>query len=257
MTSLRSLARAAGCLCLVLLAPGAAMAASFTVSPTRVVLTPKETSALLTLRNESSETIRFQLSVFTWDQGPTGEMELKPTDEIVFFPKLVALVAREERKIRIGTSAAFGASEKTYRIFVEELPPPGKTDQASSGVNMRTRMGIPIFLQPTAATTGGAVTGLTLDHGRAIVRVENRGTLHFVTDSVHVTGTNGKGDNVFDKVINGWYILAGRAQSYELPLTPEECLATVTLSVEVKVGETVMREQGPRPPDGCRVSAAR
>jgi fimbrial chaperone protein len=257
MTCLRSLFRATRCLWLATaLVPSVASAASFTVSPTQVVLTSKATSALLTLRNESSETIRFQLSVFSWDQGATGDMDLKPTTDIVFFPKLVSLSAREERKIRIGTESAFGTSERTYRIFVEELPSIAKPDQSSSGVSMRTRMGIPIFLQPDATRIDGAVTGLSLDRSSVLVRVENKGTVHFVTGSVHVTGATSNGVLVFDKVVNGWYVLAGKGQSYEIPLTPAECGSAVALTVEVTIGETTLRERAQRPADGCRTTAS-
>jgi fimbrial chaperone protein len=257
MFRLRSLARAGGCLLLAAFLPSPAVAASFTVSPTQVFLTSKTTSALLTLRNESDETIRFQLSVFKWDQGAGGDTMLLPTDDVVFFPKLVALAAREERKVRIGLSAPFGPIEKTYRVFVEELPPAGKGGPASTGVNMRTRMGIPIFAAPDAAGAGGAQTTVTVEHGRAIVRVENKGAVHFTIDSVRVTGSTAPGAMVFNKTVNGWYVLAGRAQSYEIALTPAECEPAVALAVEVKVGDTVSREHAERPTDGCRAAPVR
>jgi len=59
---------------------GAAAAATFTVDPTQIFLSGRSGSVLLTLRNESNETLQFQLSVFAWTQSPSGEMQLEPTE---------------------------------------------------------------------------------------------------------------------------------------------------------------------------------
>ena len=229
-----------------------AEAASFTVSPTQVFLSAHATSALLTLRNDSDEPLRFQLTLFRWDQSPDGEMTLTPSEDIVYFPKLVALDKREERKVRIGLIGAFGDAERTYRIFVEELPPAVEPGAPTAGVRMRTRMGIPIFLEPLKATEASDVTGLTVDNGQVVLRVQNRGTIHFITDTVRVSGTSAQGTLIFNKVVNGWYILAGRSQIYKIPLSDAECQATATVSAEVKIGERTLQQKGVRPAAGCR-----
>jgi P pilus assembly chaperone PapD len=48
--------------------------AKFNVTPTRLVLRHSQTSASLLLKNESAETIRFQVSAFTWANDAAGEM---------------------------------------------------------------------------------------------------------------------------------------------------------------------------------------
>ena len=53
-------------------------------------------------------------------------IELAPTQDVVFFPALLTLKPGEERRIRVGSTAAPGSIEKTYRIFVEELPASGR-----------------------------------------------------------------------------------------------------------------------------------
>ena len=101
---------------------GAAAAATFTVDPTQIFLSGRTGSVLLTLRNESTETLQFQLSVFAWAQSPSGEMQLEPTEDIVFFPTLLTLKPKETRRVRVGSATPQEVREKTYRIFVEELP---------------------------------------------------------------------------------------------------------------------------------------
>ena len=160
-----------------------AAARSFTVNPTQIFLAPKITSPLLTLRNESDETLRFQLTVFKWDQTPQGEMKLDPTQDIVFFPALLSLSPKEERKVRVGATTSFAASEKTYRIFVEELPPqPGGATQ--SAVRVLTKMGVPIFLQPAKIQAQGSLNDLMVKEGTFTFNVRNPGNVHFVPQSV-------------------------------------------------------------------------
>src|SRR5687768_17676291 len=80
-----------------------ASAATFTVNPTQIFLSGKTTTALLTLRNDSEETLRFQLTAFGWQQTPAGEITLTPTQDVVFFPALLTLAPKEERRIRVGS----------------------------------------------------------------------------------------------------------------------------------------------------------
>src|SRR5206468_4339846 len=124
-----------------------ASATSFTVTPIQVVLATSTSSTLLTVANQSADTLRLEVSAFAWDQAPDGEMQLTATEDVLFFPSLLTLGPGERRNVRVGAATAAAASEKTYRIFVEELPPPegGSTAPKKSGVRILTRMGIPVF----------------------------------------------------------------------------------------------------------------
>src|ERR1700722_20328393 len=99
-----------------------AWAASFEVSPVALSLSAATTTGIVDVTNLSKDPVRLQVTGFAWRQGPDGEIQLGPTDELTFFPALVSLKPGEDRKIRVGVKAAPGLLEKTYRIFVEELP---------------------------------------------------------------------------------------------------------------------------------------
>src|SRR5579872_4601426 len=73
-------------------------ASVFTVTPVRVTF-QGPSSTLLTLKNESDQPLRFQITSFAWSQSPQGEMQLTPTDDIVYFPALLSLNPGEERKV--------------------------------------------------------------------------------------------------------------------------------------------------------------
>lgn len=218
-----------------------ASASSFTVNPTQIFLAPRTTSALLTVRNESDDTLRFQLTVFKWDQTPQGELKLEPTQDVVFFPALLSLAPKEERRIRVGAATPFAASEKTYRIFVEELPPQGVA--TTNAVRVLTKMGVPIFLQPARVQAQAALNDLTVKNGVFTFAVRNTGNVHFVPQTVRVQGTNAAGQVVVDKQVEGWYILSGGVRAYELPLPAPECRTVTALAVTVQVGSTSLKER--------------
>src|SRR5512136_1744285 len=101
--------------------PRSARAADFTVNPIQIFLAAQTQSAILTVHNTSTEPLRFQLNAFGWAQDAAGQMQLTPTNEVIFFPRLLTLAPNEQRIVRVGTSVAPGPVERTYRIFVEEL----------------------------------------------------------------------------------------------------------------------------------------
>lgn len=229
-----------------------AWASTFQVGPTQVFLSGKTASALLTLRNESAEALRLQVSVFAWDQNPQGEMLLSPTEDIVFFPTLLTLAPGEERKVRVGTLTAIASSEKTYRIFVEELPSmkSGGTEKGGQ-VRLRTRVGIPIFLQPNHRVLAGRVQETIMRKGRLSFQVKNTGNIHFVPQEIRVKGYQTGGGPIFEQLFKGWYILAGGSRAYELELSRKECARVETLAVEVLVGPTTLRERLNVATDAC------
>ena len=100
-----------------------ARASGLNVTPIQLRLSPQTTKAMLTLRNDGPETVRYQVSASSWNQTSRGELQLAPTSEVLFFPALFTLKPGEERNVRVGVGTPFGLVEKTYRVFVEELPP--------------------------------------------------------------------------------------------------------------------------------------
>jgi fimbrial chaperone protein len=74
------------CASLLCVCVGTAHASTFDVSPITLTLSAKVPSGMLVVTNRGAEPLRFQVSAFAWDQKPNGEMVLKPTTDVVFFP---------------------------------------------------------------------------------------------------------------------------------------------------------------------------
>jgi len=227
-----------------------ASAATFTVNPTQIFLGGRTATALLTLKNDSDESLRFQLTAFAWQQTPGGEIELTPTQDVVFFPSLLTLGPREERRIRVGSSVVAATLERTYRVFVEELPP---VDGGAPGsaVRVLTKMGIPVFIRPAAEKTTATLRDLIVRDGALRFTVANGGSVHFVPKKVQVRGVARDTTPVFERDVPAWYILAGGRREFAFPLPEPDCTRVSSLVVDVEFGSTAVKETLPMPEGAC------
>jgi fimbrial chaperone protein len=220
-----------------------ARAADFTVNPIQIFLSAQAPSAILTIQNTSTEPLRFQLNAFTWAQDPTGQMVLAATTDVIFFPRLLSLAPNEQRIVRIGSSVTPGPVERTYRIFVEELPPAATQTAPPGQVRVLARMGIPIFIEPRTGRVELRLSPPSLGPGQVVFELRNTGTKHAIPSQIRVRGLGPTGEAVWDREPDGWYILAGDRRVYELPFPREDCVRTKTIAVEVKAGEQVLAER--------------
>lgn len=216
----------------LLLAPPAATASNFTVTPTEVNLSASATSALVTLRNGGKVPLRFEITLASWSEDERGKMSLTPSPEVTFFPKLVELAAGASRNIRIGITA--GASrdvEQSFRLFVEELP--DQSAPVSNAVALRTKIGIPVFVRPAKPARSAVIDSVSVAGGKVLTRVRNTGNLHISVDTISVKGTSGSATATFTKEGAGWYVLPGATRVFEVPMTAAECQSTTQVAVEV------------------------
>lgn len=217
---------------------GSAVAASFTVTPTRVDLSGANANTLLTLKNESEEAVRFQITTAAWAQSESGDIQLEPTEDILFFPALLTLAAGESKKVRIASTITPGALEKTYRIFFEELPPLEKPAEQQASVRILTKMGVPIFVAPEKKHLAASISDPVLAGGKLSFDVKNDGTIRYSIFNVKMVGESADGKKVFEKVQNGWYVLAGAKRTFQQELTAEEFSGLKSVRIEVNTDQT-------------------
>jgi fimbrial chaperone protein len=227
--------------------PSLAAAATFTVEPTQIFLSERTTSVVMTLRNDSQETLRFELSAFKWTQSPTGEMQVEPTEDVVFFPALLTLGPGESRRVRVGNATKLDVREKTYRIFVEELPP---LTRQTGGVRVLTKMGIPIFLRPAKESASATLRDLSQQNGRLRFTLANEGTVHFVPKEILVRGL-ADSTTAFENRLDGWYVLAGGRREFEMAFPDAECSLVTSVIVDVQFGSVNLQERLQTPNGVC------
>ena len=230
-----------------------AWASNFSINPVQVKISPGVTSSLVTLRNESPQSLRFQISAVSWAQNDRGEMQLTPTQDVIFFPSLLTLAPGEERKVRVSTKTVPGTTEKTYRLFFQELPAlqTSGNQTAATQIAMLTRVGIPVFLQPAQVVVQASLSGLATKTGRFSFQVNNTGNSHFSARVVQVTGYNAAQQPIFKQELPGWYVLAGGTRIYEGELPKADCAKIQNLKAEVQTDNQSLQATIALPKGAC------
>ncbi len=228
-----------------------AFSSDFLVEPVVALLSPRAPSALLNLSNTGDKPVRFELTSYAWSQDRYGGIVLAPTDDVIFFPQLFTLGGGEQRKIRVGASIP-PDSEKSYRLFIEELPPL-KTEHVSTNnaVIIRTRMGIPIFVSPARPNRSGQIESLSIAGRKVSYQVHNTGNVHFVIENTVVKGLDAAGNASFALHAKGWYVLAGQTSNYNLTLSPEQCAKAASLELSIRTESLTFDKTAPASRADC------
>jgi len=246
------ISEAAAAIALVVLSavPTAAQAA-FSIDPLLVRFDADTKNAVMTITNTSAKDIRFELKAFAWDQTPPdGMMQLAPTSDIVLFPPLITLKAHGVQRVRVGTTAAQGPMEKSYRVMIEELPS-GQAAPGAATVAVRTRVGVPVFIEPTRSTLSGRIDAITIDKRVMSIVLTNTGTAHVMVDSVVVRGMSGPDQVVFEDSLQGWYVLAGKTRTWTYAMKPAQCRTVKSIEIEVYGEERMFTKAADVPAGAC------
>ena len=203
--------------------PTGAPAASLSVAPLRIVLTPERPVASLTMGNsDEAHEVAVQAEVLAWSQED-GRDVYRPTREVLVNPGIFRLPAGGRQIVRLGLQVPAEAGERSYRVFLRQLP----RDQAlatdgTGGAKLQTllRIGVPIFVPPLqlrqslqwrlqASGTGGP-------GGRGYrLMLDNQGSEHIQVTQLVVRREGG--DELLRKSLSH-YALAGQSAGIELEL---------------------------------------
>lgn len=225
---------AAGMLSALLIVGAPATAGEFSVSPIRLDLGPSVRSGVIEVRNSSLEQQRFQIEGVAWVQDATGKDQYVPTRDLIFFPKIMTLQPDEDRIVRVGLRTPAAQVERTYRLFIEQLPG-GKKDAAASGAQIEVllRFGVGIFAAPLLPQDGLAIDSFDVRTGSIEVTVQNSGNRHHVVKSVQFRGADAAGNPTYSLDVADRYLLAGARKAYSTNMSAEQCRKSATLAVDI------------------------
>ena len=157
-------------------------AASIGVSPVRATLSADQQVGALTVHNTGTEPMSVQLEVMNWSQQD-GKDVFTATREVLANPPIFTLPGGGSQLVRAGLRRAPDAQrELTYRIFLQELPPPPNPD--FNGTKMLMRVSLPVFVLPKVAakpvlrwhavrTSDGALKISLTNSGNAHIQIAN------------------------------------------------------------------------------------
>ena len=207
---------------------GPAQASEFSVSPVRAELRAGALSETITVTNRGNTPLRVGVKIMEWTQDAQGQDVYRDTGDLVYFPRQMELEPEGKRLVRVGAKTPAAGVERTYRMFIEELPEPS-ADAAHAQVAVYFRFGVPIFLTPVAPHGEPEIGEPSVEHGKLSLTVRNPGNQHVRILKLVVSDAAG-----FSREIAGWYSLAGSQRTYALDLPREVCRRAPTLSVAVE-----------------------
>ena len=207
----------------------AAAAAEFGVTPIRLDFERGARSAVVSVSNADARPLRMQVRLMEWTQDAAGQDQYRESDDLIYFPKMMVVQPKERRLVRVGLKAPMAAAERTYRLFLDELPDDAAQAAAGSGLTFSIRFALPVFLPPAAAAPRGALEAIALEDGKLRVAVANPGNQHFRIASVGVRSAQG-----FDAEHSGWYLLPGARRVHSIEIPAEVCRGLRRLDVVVK-----------------------
>lgn len=212
----------------VLAASGSlAAAAGFAVSPIRLEFERNVRTGSVTVTNDSDQPLELQVRAFEWTQDAAGQDVYVESQDLIVFPGAIRLEGQGRQLIRVGIRQPAVDRERTYRVFIEELPRPPPPGQPRAQVAIRVRFGVPVFVKPLEGKPAAEITGARVENGRLRVEVRNAGNAHVHAESVTVAAAGAT--YAADR---GWYVLAGATRGFPVVLPRAACnpAAPLTLS---------------------------
>jgi fimbrial chaperone protein len=224
----------------LLVSSPAAYAGAFNVKPIRVFLSKDAGSTVLTIENQDQKVLRLQVRAYAWTNDRHGQPVLTPSDDLIVFPTLVDINPMEHRSIRIGFSGNADAKELTYRIALDEMPSLDSqlSKSRAPGLQVRTRITVPVFFTPLITTPKAQLDQLTVSGGVVRGNFSNIGNVHATVTGLNVVGRDASGAKLFEKQINGWYVLAGQDWEFQSAIARNNCakLKTVSVTLQSDIG---------------------
>ena len=202
--------------------------ASVDISPVRLDLSDNRNKDTIRFGNGGDVTKSYQVDVVNWSQ-PEGESEeYSPSDDLLVVPPIFTLEPGEQQVVRIGLMRGADAdTELSYRIFFTELAPAQPDSPTVTGVTMRLRLGVPVFVAPSRESLPNLEhIGSERQLDELFMRFRNTGNVHVKVNEVQYEAP-GLADKTISPAV--FYVLPGQTASLPVSLPHGNAVGKVTL----------------------------
>jgi fimbrial chaperone protein len=200
------------------------------VIPILLEFDQKTRSGVITLYNEGENKVSLQINSMTWTQDSAGKDQYQDDAELIFFPRLLTIEPGKSQVLRVGLQIPATSVEKTYRLFIEEIPEARKADQGAT-IAIALRFGVPIYAAPLKSEPRGEFVAAVQEKGKVSTIIKNSGNVRFRIQTVQLVGKDANGGEVLRQKLDGWYLLSGVSRPYVFSLAAEECRKAVTFEL--------------------------
>jgi fimbrial chaperone protein len=188
-----------------------ALAGSISVSPMRVVLSAAKPVAALDVHNEGTEATVVQIDLAGWTQADNADV-YSDTADVLATPPILTVPPGASRVVRVGLRRAPDRDrELTYRLYIQELPPPLTAD--FQGMRMTLRVGVPVFVAATAKPKP-QLQGHTAAAAEGAIKVTltNTGNEHVKITDLELRAADGERSSGVQRVST--YVLPGQSRDW-------------------------------------------
>jgi fimbrial chaperone protein len=172
-----------------------AWSAGMRVVPLRVDMTAKGGSASLEVTNLSPAPMGVQVEAKAWAQQAGADV-YTPTTDLFFAPPIISIPAGKTKTIRFRLRRGAAAEQElAYRIYVEQLAAapdaPRSEGVVASGVDVRLRMGIPLFVAAVKPQPPVLTLAAGTEVGNSVLKLANTGGTHLKVLRMEVRDAGG------------------------------------------------------------------
>lgn len=210
-----------------------AMAGSISVAPTTIDV-PADGLAVFYVVNRGGEPAMVQVEPFDWSQSQ-GRDQLSESSTLEVSPPMAKLAPGERQLVRLRAPRS-GASERSYRLMVSELPDPA--GDSAQAVQVLLRFSVPVFTRAPAGAVPELAWQLQRQPDGIHLSVRNEGTMH--AKLLRVVLANG--DRTIDVAAHTLaYVLPGGTRDWHVPDVAWKAGAAITLETWADGGSKVLR----------------
>jgi fimbrial chaperone protein len=129
-----------------------AIAGSFSVTPVRIYMMPRDRAVAITITNEGDTPVALQADINVWSQKPDGTDELVLTEDLILSPPIIKLAPKARQVVRLARLLPPDASRQlTYRLIVREIPEATAPKGNALAVPISLALSMPVFITPPPA----------------------------------------------------------------------------------------------------------
>jgi len=231
-------AKAAAAIFFIALAGTVAGAQALSVVPVTIPLSPGQKATSLTITNKGTIETAVQIRPYAWSQkSDKGDIQLNTTDIVVLSPPIAKIAPGASQVVRVILRMTPETQEATYRILIDQVPPPPQ----AGVVSVVLRLNIPIFAPPPIRSFSDVQFHIERDADRVDLVAINPGNLHAVVRDIALTTGDGRKPEVEPGVTP--YILSGATRRWRIVLKEPLPLQADTLRLTAKTDAGVIDEQ--------------
>ena len=223
---------------------GLASAAQFALDMTRIHLSAGHAVETMTVTNQEQTPLIFEVAVKRWRQDDKGDWQLVPEEGgLVVHPLILRIEPGKQGRLRIGSLSPTVSAEAAYRIELTEVP--DRTQQKAGSVMMRSRVSVPVFVQPPNPKAALALSVDSIDAHAVPLRLRNTGTAYSPPGEATFRIRDSTRKVLHEATLTPNYVLAGAQWPLEAKIPGNACTRAASVELQLAGAAPLVAELAP------------